>query len=157
MSYFKVSCPGCEKSLKVPENLAGKSRACPYCRATVRIPDSQPAETPSGFPNIQVTDGAARSKKPAQSKKKSTPSLSAETPRVSGTQSGTQPVTRKRRQKSWFSSSSDSASSDVSLLLSGLMGGGMTLVWYGITFPIRGNNFGALFWERGPFPFPPPF
>ena len=157
MSYFKVSCPGCEKSLKVPENLAGKSRACPYCRATVRIPDSQPAETPSGFPNIQVTDGAAKSKKPAQSKKKSTPSLPAETPRVSGTQSGTQAVTRKRRQKSWFSSSSDSASSDVSLLLSGLMGGGMTLVWYGITFPIRDNNFGALFWERGPVPFPTTF
>ena len=33
----------------------------------------------------------------------------------------------------------------------------MTLVWYAITFPIRENNFGALFWERGPVPFPTTF
>ena len=37
------------------------------------------------------------------------------------------------------------------------MGGGMTVVWYGITYPIRDNNFGALFWERGPVPFPTTF
>lgn len=37
------------------------------------------------------------------------------------------------------------------------MGGGMTLVWYGVTFPIRSNYFGALFWERGPVPFPTTF
>ena len=129
MSYFKVSCPGCEKSLKVPENLAGKSRACPYCRATVRIPESQPAEPSVSFPNIQVDDGTPKSKKSVQLSKKpdksSPPSQPARSPKVSTKQ----PVTRKRRQKSWFSSNSDSASSDVSLLLSGLMGAGMTVVW----------------------------
>ena len=157
MSYFKVSCPGCDKSLKVPDNLAGKSRACPYCRATVRIPESQPAEPSVSFPNIQVDDGPPKSKKSVQPSRKadksSLPSQPARSPKVSTKQ----PVTRKRRQKSWFRSSSDSASSDVSLLLSGLMGAGMTLVWYGLTYPIRDNNFGALFWERGPVPFPTTF
>jgi len=153
MSYFKVSCPGCDKSLKVPENLAGKSRACPYCRATVRIPESQPAEPAADFPNIQINEPSAKSRKNPPAIKK--------TDQVRTTAStvvkAKQPVARRRAQKSWFSSSSDSASSDVSLLLSGLMGAGMTLVWYGITYPIRGNNFGALFWERGPVPFPTTF
>lgn len=153
MSYFKVTCPGCDKSLKVPENLAGKSRACPYCRATVRIPETQPVESTTAFPNIQVSETATKPKKPSASAKK---------PNKPGTVSPTQVkpqtrVTPRRPKKSWFSSSSDSASSDVSLILSGLMGGGMTLVWYAITFPIRDNNFGALFWERGPVPFPTTF
>ena len=157
MSYFKVSCPGCNKSLKVPENLAGKSRACPYCRGTVRIPDTQPQEPQADFPNIQISSGATKTKKslPKSNKAdKTTPatvaSSSAKTPPL-------QPVTRKRRQRSWFSSSSESASSDVSLLLSGLMAAGMTFLWYGATYPIRDNNFGALFWERGPVPFPTTF
>ena len=30
----------------------------------------------------------------------------------------------------------------------------MTIVWLGVTFPMRGNQFGALFWDRGPVPFP---
>lgn len=157
MSYFKVSCPGCDKSLKVPENLAGKSRACPYCRATVRIPESQPAEPSVSFPNIQVTDGTSKPKKSVQTSKKAEKSSHSPQPASSPKVSTTPPVRRKRRQKSWFSSSSESASSDVSLLLSGLMGAGMTVVWYGITYPIRGNNFGALFWERGPVPFPTTF
>ena len=153
MSYFKVSCPGCDKSLKVPENLAGKSRACPYCRATVRIPDSQPAESAPDFPSIQIAEASAKSKKnPPAIKKTDKPKTPA-----SRTVTPAQPVARRRPQKSWFRSSSDSASSDVSLLLSGLMGAGMTLVWYGMTYPIRGNNFGALFWERGPVPFPTTF
>jgi hypothetical protein len=153
MSYFKVPCPGCDKSLKVPENLAGKSRACPYCRATVRIPDSQPTEQTSSFPNIQVSDSGPKAKNPLKPSKKV--EYSSGQPAVKA--SSKLPVTRKRPQKSWFNSNSDSASSDVSLILSGLMGAGMTLVWYGITFPIRGNNFGALFWERGPVPFPTTF
>jgi flagellar motor component MotA len=157
MSYFKVSCPGCDKSLKVPQNLAGKSRACPYCRATVRIPTSQPEETSAGFPNIQVNEGASKSKKTGQPSKKADKISPQSGPVSSPKVSPKQPVTRKPRKKSWFSSNSDSASSDVSLVLSGLMGGGMTVVWYGITYPIRDNNFGALFWERGPVPFPTTF
>ncbi len=137
-SYFKIACPGCEKSLKVPENLAGKNRACPYCQLTFRIPDpfsdsvvDGQTEAENAFPNINVAD------KPAAPKKKV--------------------ATRHRAEKSWFGSQNDSASSDVSLLLSGLIGAGMTLVWYAVTFPIRDMYFGALFWKRGPIPIPTTF
>ena len=99
MSYFKVSCPGCDKSLKVPENLAGKSRACPYCRATVRIPDSQPEEQPAGFPNIQVNDEASKSKKPVQPSKKGAKPFPQSQPVSSPKVSTKQPVTRKRQKK----------------------------------------------------------
>ncbi len=34
------------------------------------------------------------------------------------------------------------------------MGVGMTVVWLGAMFPIRETYFGALFWQRGPVPFP---
>ncbi|MDE0865379.1 MAG: MotA/TolQ/ExbB proton channel family protein [Rubripirellula sp.] len=153
MSYFKVPCPGCSKPLKVPENLAGKSRACPYCRATVRIPDSASTETENSFPNIKISEAPGKAKRSPPTATKSAKADAPVAPQVKPKQQ----VKRKRRQKSWFSSNSDSASSDVSLLLSGLMGGGMTIVWYGVTFPIRSNYFGALFWERGPVPIPTTF
>ena len=68
MSYFKVPCPGCNKSLKVSEKLAGKSRACPYCRATVRIPETPPAEPESVFPNIQIVEKPAKGKRAGAAK-----------------------------------------------------------------------------------------
>jgi hypothetical protein len=140
-SYFKIACPGCNKSLKVSENLAGKNRACPYCQLTFRIPENPFAEAEadakvepdSALPSIHVSEKPAA----VAAKKKV--------------------VKRKQQQNSWFSSSSESASSDVSLVLSGLIGAAMTLVWYAITFPIRETYFGALFWQRGPIPLPTTF
>ncbi len=139
-SYFKIECPGCSKSLKVPENLAGKSRACPYCQMTFRIPESpygdgegeSESEPGKALPSIHVAD------KPAATPKKKV-------------------TKRKRREKSWFAPTGDSASSDVSLLLSGLIGAGMALVWYALMLPVRDTYFGALFWNRGPIPFPTTF
>jgi hypothetical protein len=52
-SFFKINCPECSRPLKVPDHLAGKSRARPYCRATVRIPETAP-EPEVAFPNIQI-------------------------------------------------------------------------------------------------------
>ncbi|QEG41019.1 MotA/TolQ/ExbB proton channel family protein [Roseimaritima ulvae] len=173
MSFFKIPCPGCNKSLKVPESLAGKSRACPYCRATVRIPESVPEEPDPIFPGIQVAGAAG----PAKSRSKpaaSSPAASSIAPSMpAAPAAGPEPVSPSIRtaetppavrpshevhlrkpQKSWFSSSSDSASSDVSLLLSFLLGAGAAVLWYGLTFPIQHTLFGQLFWHRGPVPFP---
>ncbi|MFK8114185.1 MAG: MotA/TolQ/ExbB proton channel family protein [Rubripirellula sp.] len=156
-SYFKINCPGCDKSLKVPDKLAGKSRACPYCRATVRIPETQPEEEELGFPNIQVAE------KPSSKSRKAADKTAEKANEKVGNKSEAEPVAeepkkkvirRKRAERSWFSSTSDSASSDVSLLLSGMMALGMTLVWYGLTYPFKSGYLGALFWERGPVPFP---
>ncbi len=67
-SYFKIPCPGCNKSLKIPDNLAGKSRACPYCRATVRIPEVPPAEPDNAFPNIQIAEKPAKGRRASKEK-----------------------------------------------------------------------------------------
>ncbi len=167
MSFFKITCPGCNKSLKISESLAGKSRACPYCRATVRIPEMPPPEAEPAFPGIQVaeTPGSAKSRPKAGETAASvagsmTPSIqtsagSAVAPTVAGP---TKKVVKpRRREKSWFSSGGDSASSDVSLVLSFLIGASAALVWYAATFPIQDTAFGQLFWQRGPVPFPTTF
>lgn len=150
-AYFKIPCPGCSKSLKVRESLAGKSRACPYCRATVRIPEAQPEESDSDFPNIQIAEKptTAKNRKPA-TENSGIVKPSVEVPVK-------EKVVKKRRHKTWFSASGDAASSDVSLVVSGLMAAGMTIIWYAALFPIRDNYFGALFWERGPVPIPTTF
>ena len=148
-SYFKIPCPGCNKSLKVSDNLAGKSRACPYCRATVRIPETPPAEPENSFPNIQVTEKPSKARRgPSETPQAAVPAEPAPKKKA---------VKRRRPHKSWFQSTSESASSDVSLLLSGMIGAAMTLVWYGVTYPFHESYLGALFWHRGPVPFPTTF
>lgn len=138
-TFFKITCPGCNKSLKVPDNLAGKSRACPYCRATVRIPETVPTEPEIVFPNIRVNEGGI--KRPAGSVK-----------------APKEVIKRKRAVRNWFSTHrNDAANSDVSLVLSGLVGISSALAFYALLFPIRDTFFGQLFWQRGPVPFPTTF
>lgn len=137
-TYFKLDCPHCSKSLKVAQDLAGKSRACPYCKGTVRIPDASPPETPepeSAFPSFDVGGEAPQPTRPAERKRPKSTS-------------------KPRRKKAWYSAGSgESASSDVSLLISGLMGAGMSLVWLMFMLPLRSYQFGQLFWDRGWVPF----
>ncbi|WP_164100799.1 MotA/TolQ/ExbB proton channel family protein [Candidatus Laterigemmans baculatus] len=147
-TYFKIPCPECGKSLKVSENLCGKSRACPYCRATVRIPDAPPAEAFEPevvVPNLQIEE------RPASGRPAPRVAAKAATPKKPHV------VQHQRAKKSWFSSSSDSASSDVSLVLSGLIAAGVSVVWFALLYPVRETYFGALFWDRGPVPFPTTF
>ncbi|MCM2372048.1 MotA/TolQ/ExbB proton channel family protein [Aporhodopirellula aestuarii] len=176
-TFFKISCPGCGKALKVSDNLCGKSRACPYCRATVRIPDVPPAEPEGTPPEIKIdlrppgerggddATASAPGTKPSQPPTKpaavssavvspsvsTTPTVAVEAPKRRKT------VRRKRAEKSWFRSSSDSASSDVSLVLSGLIAAAVSAVWFAALYPFRESYLGALFWMRGPVPFPTTF
>lgn len=160
MSFFKIPCPKCNKSLKVSHDLAGKSRACPYCRATVRIPevDAVEAEEPAAtFPNINFGEkpaaarpAASAAAAPALPNLSTTPTVS--TPAAAGKKRA---VKAKRPQKSWFSAGNgEAASSDVSLVISGLIGAVATVIWLGLMFPLRSYQFGQLFWDRGPVPFP---
>ncbi|NND98779.1 MAG: hypothetical protein HKN47_15775, partial [Pirellulaceae bacterium] len=123
-TFFKIECPKCNKSLKVNENLAGKSRACPYCRATVRIPEATPQESSGGFPNIQVAEsGATAGAKPKPTVTPAAGPSIAVSPAAPAAAPRRKVIRRKRVKKSWFAASgSDSASSDVSLVLSGLIG-----------------------------------
>ena len=141
MSFFKLACPHCSKPLKVSHDLAGQARKCPYCKGAVRIPDV-PAQVPqTGMPNIQVTPNA-----PPSPRGGSAPGMAP----VSSTSA---PIRRKRK-KSWFQAGSgESASSDVSLVASGVMGLCMSVVWLIAMLPLRGFQFGQLFWDRGLVPF----
>ena len=150
-TFFKIACPECKKSLKVNENLAGKSRACPYCRATVRIPETNPAEqeSESTFPNIQVAEKPQASKSKATAAEPTAAPVAPTKPRKT--------IKRKRAKKNWLGGGGgDSASSDVSLMISGIIGLIAAVIWYAAMFPLYRNDiqFGNLFWARGPIPFP---
>jgi len=178
--FFKIPCPGCGKSLKVPDSLSGKSRACPYCRETVRIPDSPPGdgeeETPSlpeikTVPQINIEGGPNRPATAATGSALSAagaPTVSGAAPVIVTTDRGPKAsasvkaeprkkekvIRRKKASKSWFQSGNDAASSDISLVLSGLIGLGLTLIWYGSMFAISGTAISDLFIRRGPVPYP---
>jgi hypothetical protein len=128
MSAFKkIACPHCQKSLKVSDDLAGKTRSCPYCHGSVKIPEAAPATAGSfDFSSLSADAGAA-------------------------------PVRREpgRSEKSpgWLQSSSESASSDVSLFLSCAIGTGLTVVAFAILYPLRKFYIAQLFWDRGPIQF----
>jgi hypothetical protein len=138
-SFFKIPGPGCGKSLKVSDKLGGKNRACPYCNAAVKIPEATHSEPEDELPNLQIveTRKAARVKSAGGSRRRK--------------------IVRQKQDSSWLRSSSDSASSDVSIWLSGLVGLIAAIVWYALMFPIRDTFFGAMFWQRGPIPFPTTF
>jgi len=46
--YFQVTCPGCQKSLKIREENAGNKVRCPYCHAAFTVKTPQRAKTQSG-------------------------------------------------------------------------------------------------------------
>ena len=48
--YFTMSCPDCDKSLKVRDELVGKTARCPHCRSsiTVKRPVASPPPTKTG-------------------------------------------------------------------------------------------------------------
>lgn len=128
MSFSRLACPHCSKPLKVTEDLAGQTRNCPYCKGAVKIPDVAPPQTAAG-PGIVVNPAGGSS------------AASASSP-------------PKRRKKAWFQAGSgESASSDVSLFLSGAIGAAFTVVWLVAMLPLRGFSFGQLFWDRGLVPF----
>ena len=48
--YFTMSCPDCDKSLKVRDELVGKTARCPHCRSsiTVKRPEKPAGGTKAG-------------------------------------------------------------------------------------------------------------
>jgi len=126
--YFKISCTNCNKTLKVSEDLAGKNRVCPYCHTAIRIPKPTPtAPADNAFPNVDVSGTTLTTPTPSPS---------------------------RRRKRAWYSAGSgESASSDVSLSISCMMGAVMCVVWLAMMFPLRQYQFGQLFWDRGWVPF----
>ena len=43
-----VTCPGCDKTMKVKDEFAGKRALCPFCKAMIRVPEQDtPSEPPA--------------------------------------------------------------------------------------------------------------
>jgi hypothetical protein len=53
---MQVTCPGCNKKLKVPESAAGKKVRCPGCKGVVAVP--APADAPVHRESPAATDPA---------------------------------------------------------------------------------------------------
>ena len=55
--YFTMSCPDCDKSLKVRDELVGKTARCPHCRSsiTVKRPEAAAGSSGSGQSSSSAT------------------------------------------------------------------------------------------------------
>ncbi len=133
--YFKLKCPHCDKSLKVREDLAGRSLNCPYCKATVQIP---------------------RQKKAASFKESALPQIDTSAPAKQVNFSPKSPSSSKQTLEEFAAEASEgdwTDSSNVSIGISGLIGIGTTVVFYAALYPIREKGLIPLFWGRGWVPF----
>ena len=51
--YFTMSCPDCDKSLKVRDELVGKTARCPHCRSSITV--KRPEKPAGGTKTGQLT------------------------------------------------------------------------------------------------------
>ena len=54
--YFTMTCPDCDKSLKVRDELVGKTARCPHCRSSITV--KRPVAPPSPTKTGQKTKGS---------------------------------------------------------------------------------------------------
>jgi len=133
--YFRTKCPHCEKSLKVREELAGRSCTCPHCKGTVQIPrmNEQDSQEETSLPHIDTgvtPKNVHTGSKPLFSSKQPPKESAADTP-----------------GNNWTDSS------NVSLVKSGLIAVGISVVFFSALYPVRDLSLIPLFWGRGWVPF----
>ncbi len=133
--YTKIACPHCSKPLKIPEGLSGKTRSCPYCHGTIKIPEGS-AESSTRFPDFSTIA--------ASEVNTSTVNTAATTNRASQDDS---------RTAGLAVGESGAATSDISLVTSGILGLVISVALFAAAFPLRGNLLGQLFWDRGIIPY----
>ena len=127
--HIKWLCLACEKPLRVRAELAGRKCRCPYCNASVVVPEGD--STISSAPGIPSID----------TRKSDSPSVSTRTQRKDRSS------TRKSQSSSGIRSSSDGSS--VSLVTSGVIAIGATIVTFTLLYPLKasGIRLGAMFWD----------
>jgi biopolymer transport protein ExbB/TolQ len=133
--YFKIKCPHCDKSLKVREEQAGRSCACPYCKGTVQISRQNKPEPTEEAALPQIDTSVTPKEERVESKSAVS---SKQTPKES---------MAKAPEGEWTDSS------NVSLSESGLIGFGATVLFFLILYPGREHGLAPLFWDRGWVPF----
>jgi len=126
--YFKFPCTGCGKNLKAREEHIGRRVGCPYCKAAVTVPEPPAAEAPAAE-EFSFTPAQAGSRPAA-----ATPG-------------------RARQRPKGTSGPRRSDGTNVSLLWSGAMGTGLTLLLLAVLYPLREAYVGQLFLNRGWIPY----
>ena len=134
--HIKWLCLACEKPLRVRAELAGRKCRCPYCNASVVVPEGD--STISSGPGIPSID----------TRKSDSPSVSTRPQRKDRSS------TRKSQTSSGIRSSSDGSS--VSLVTSGVIAIGATIVTFTLLYPLKasGIRLGAMFWDSIGINFP---
>jgi len=113
--YFNFPCEKCGKNLKVREENAGRKARCPYCRATILVPE-ETAPTPQ---TPQIETGRVTTSMATRRKPKAGPSRPSATSHKQASGDGT----------------------NVSMLWTVLLGLGMTALCYLLILPTYGTRF----------------
>ena len=127
--YLHIPCPSCGNKLTVREELSGRKCGCPHCKKTIQIP------------SLSALAAYRQAKQPAAEP------------------GGIQIDTKRRRQKSQTQAKVQTNqgaiedSTNASMLWSGLIGLGATVLFYLLLFPIHQFGWTELFWNRGWVPY----
>ncbi|MFO0905097.1 MAG: MotA/TolQ/ExbB proton channel family protein [Pirellulales bacterium] len=139
--YFNFACSHCGKKLRVQEELAGRNVRCPYCKGAVTVPEPQAEQPPAATsPAPQPTrfDPVAAAGPTAASPPGAASSLKVDSS-----------VARKRGGAGPARGGANDDGTNVSLLFTALLGAGMTILFYGLLFPLPKMYFRDLFYDRG--------
>jgi len=170
--YFKLNCPHCSKSLKVREEQAGKKCRCPYCKTPFVLPGPSGvdlglpetttgdagnppagATAPTGFPNINVTSAPSQ-QQPQAVKTPAAPGKPqpTQTPIPTPTPKAAAPAAIAPAHAVHHASDD----SDISLVLSGLIGLAGAVLIFGLLYPlwISDVRIGKMFWDSVGINFP---
>ena len=63
MKVVQAKCPGCQRALRIPENVLGGSMRCKHCGKVFQFRSSSPANSPS-IPRADATRHAGKTETP---------------------------------------------------------------------------------------------
>jgi biopolymer transport protein ExbB/TolQ/DNA-directed RNA polymerase subunit RPC12/RpoP len=129
--YFTFKCPSCGKALKVREEIAGRRCGCPYCNKTIVVPPRPPdlEAPPSELDDLKHLKSTLADRR---------------RPREPG---GKSAARQAGGAGTW------STGTDVSMILSGLIGLALAVAFYGLIIPLNGTYIGDMFLWRGWVPY----
>ena len=122
--FFTILCPSCSKSLKVRDELVGRSARCPYCRHAITVQRPETAETTLP-PVVSSSDPESRARK-----------REAAVP-VPGAQGFVGKAPRTPVSSSAFSVTADTDVGVLKHLLVGVLG---TAAFYALLWPIAWSD-----------------
>lgn len=75
---MRIQCGGCNKTLNVPDQFAGKKVKCPVCDRTIIVPEGEGGPPPAESPDLEIKDtwdGEGRLEAETEAKEETKPTL----------------------------------------------------------------------------------